>query len=119
MHGPSSATPTAADSAAARASLVRVYEAQCVKDETMAESIARELLARGRGNGVLLHVNGAFHSDYGLGTAERVRRRMPDHRQLLITAVPVDDPATAPLANHGSKADYVIFTKAPPKKPGS
>ena len=116
MHGPASATAAPVDSAAARAALIRVYEAQCVKDETMAESIARELMARGRGNGVILHVNGAFHSDFGLGTAERVRRRMPDHRQLVITAVPVDDPATASLGNHASKADYVIFTKAPAKK---
>jgi uncharacterized iron-regulated protein len=82
----------------------------------MAESIARELMSTGRRESVILHVNGAFHSDYGQGTAERVRRRAPDMRLLLITAVPVDDPATAVLGNEGAKADYVIFTRAPAKK---
>ena len=36
-------------------------------------------------------------------------------RLLLITAVPVDDTATAMMGKEGAKADYVIFTKAPPK----
>ncbi|HET9424050.1 MAG TPA: ChaN family lipoprotein [Gemmatimonadaceae bacterium] len=116
MHGPGA--PPATDTAATRAALIRVYEAQCVKDETMAESIARELTSTRRGEGVVLHVNGAFHSDYGQGTAERVRRRTPDIRSLLVTAVPVEDPANASLGNHGAKADYVIFTRAVVKKPG-
>lgn len=108
------AAMSATDSVAAKATLLRFYEAQCSKDETMAESIAREMLAAGRGIPVL-HVNGAFHSDFGQGTAERVRRRMPDLRSLVITAVPVNDPATAVLGEHAAKADYVIFTRAPKK----
>ena len=102
--------PGGADTAAAQATTVRFYEAQCSKDETMAESIARELTSI-RGRGVVYHVNGAFHSDYGLGTAERVRRRMPDVRQLVITAVPVPNPGTAVVGTHAGKADYVIFTR--------
>lgn len=115
-HGPGGGPPTAADSASAAETMRKFYESQCSKDETMAESIAREVLASGRREGVVLHVNGAFHSDYGQGTAERVRRRAPDIRTLLITAVPVDDPATAVLGNEGAKADYVIFTRVPAKK---
>lgn len=114
-HGPGGGPPAAADSAAAAETMRKFYEAQCSKDETMAESIARELMSVGRRESVILHVNGAFHSDYGQGTAERVRRRAPDMRLLLITAVPVDDPATAVMGKEGAKADYVIFTKAPPK----
>ena len=109
-HGAGGGPPTAADAAAAEAMTVRFYEAQCAKDETMAESITRELLTS-RGRGVLLHVNGAFHSDYGQGTAERVRRRMPDIRSLVITAVPVENPSTAVLGDEVAKADYVIFTR--------
>ena len=108
-HGPAGATT---DASAARAQLVRVYEAQCAKDETMAESIARELMST-RGRGVILHVNGAFHSDYRQGTAERVRRRLPDLRELVITAVPVENPGTAVIGAEAAKADYVIFTRKP------
>jgi uncharacterized iron-regulated protein len=109
-HGAGGGPPTAADTAAARAMTVRFYEAQCAKDETMAESIAREL-AEMRGRGVVLHVNGAFHSDYGLGTAERVRRRVSDLRQIVITAVPVPNPGSAVIGTHAGKADFVIFTR--------
>ena len=108
-HGPGSGT---ADAAAAQAQLVRVYEAQCAKDETMAESIARALTSS-RGRGVVLHVNGAFHSDFGQGTAERVRRREPGVRTVVITAVPVENPGTAVVGAEAAKADYVIFTRKP------
>jgi uncharacterized iron-regulated protein len=108
-HGPANQTP---DEATKRAQLIRVYEAQCAKDETMAESIARELTAS-RGRGVVMHVNGAFHSDYRQGTVERLRRRMPDLRMLVITAVPVANPSTAIITAERPKADYVIFTRAP------
>ena len=104
-HGPGAG---AADTAAARAQLVRVYEAQCAKDETMAESIAAN-----RGGGLVFHVNGAFHSDYGQGTAERVRRRAPSARVLVITALPVENPAAAAIGTEAAKADYVIFTRKP------
>jgi uncharacterized iron-regulated protein len=108
-HGPGAATT---DAAAARAQLVRIYEAQCAKDETMAESIAQQLSST-RGRGVVMHVNGAFHSDYRQGTAERVRRRVPDARMLVITAVPVENPGTAVIGEEAAKADYVIFTRKP------
>src|SRR5512144_1292378 len=49
----------------------RFYLAQCVKDETMADSIVR---ARGAGKALIVHYTGAFHSDFGQGTAERIRR---------------------------------------------
>jgi uncharacterized iron-regulated protein len=104
-HGPGAG---AADAAAAQAQLVRVYEAQCAKDETMAESIAAS-----RGTGLVFHVNGAFHSDYRQGTAERLRRRAPGARILVVTALPVESPATAVIGAEGAKADYVIFTRKP------
>jgi len=46
----------------------RFFDAQCVRDATMAESIARALDA-GR---FVLHINGGFHSDAGLGTVQRL-----------------------------------------------
>ena len=88
----------------------RFYEAQCAKDETMAESIARALNGS---RAVVMHVNGAFHSDYGQGTAARVKRRLPNARTLVITAVPVANPAAAVAGDESKKADYVIFTRKP------
>jgi hypothetical protein len=58
-------------------------------------------------------VNGAFHSDFGQGTVERVRRRVPGVRTVVITAMPAEDPGTAVVGAEAAKADYVIFTRKP------
>ncbi len=58
--------------------LDNIYAAQCVKDDTMAESIAQAIHARGADAPLVVHWNGAFHSDFGLGTVERLRNRRPD-----------------------------------------
>jgi uncharacterized iron-regulated protein len=105
---------TAADSAAARAMTDRFYEAQCAKDETMGESIVRALTASP--GAIVVHYNGAFHSDYGLGTAERAKRRAPGAKTVVVTAVPVQTPATASPGDHAARAEYVIFTKRTPAK---
>ena len=94
----------------------RFYFAQCIKDETMAESIV-EAMKRAPGNALVVHYDGAFHSDYRQGTADRVRRRAPDLRLAVVTAVPVTDQSTATLADHAGRADYIIFTKRIPPKP--
>ena len=88
----------------------RFYLAQCVKDETMAESIV-EALRRAPRNALVVHFNGAFHSDYSQGAVARVRRREPRWTLLTVTAVPVPDPATAALADHRGRADFLIFTR--------
>ena len=94
----------------------RFYFAQCVKDETMAEAIvaARE---RGPAGAIVVHYDGAFHSDYRQGTVDRVRRRAPNLRLSVLTAVPVIDQSSATLADHAGRADYIIFTKRIPPKP--
>ena len=63
----------------ARRTTERYYFSQCVKDETMAESIARAYTTGRTGDKrpIVVHFNGAFHSDYAQGTAERVMRRLP------------------------------------------
>lgn len=95
--------------AAARAE--RYYWSQCVKDETMAESIASAARARPQGAGPLVHVNGAFHSDFGQGTAERTRRRLPGLRVALVTILPAADlDAVAPAADDLRRADYLVYT---------
>jgi uncharacterized iron-regulated protein len=83
----------------------RYYESQCVKDETMAESIAS---AAPR---TVVHFNGAFHSDFGLGTAERTRRRLPGGRVVVISILPVADlNALTPADDDLKRADYLVYT---------
>jgi uncharacterized iron-regulated protein len=88
----------------------RFYLSQCMKDEVMAESIANALRAAPR-NAIVVHYNGLFHSDYRQGTVDRVRRRIPDRRLAVVTAVAVPDPAAAPIAPEKGRADFIIFTR--------
>jgi uncharacterized iron-regulated protein len=96
----------------------RYYESQCVKDETMAESIVAALAADA--DRPVVHVNGAFHSDHGDGVPVRVRRRQADVTMLTLTSVPVADLDLADPAPHAARADYLLFTLAtPPQAPPS
>lgn len=101
-----------ADTAAGRAMLERFYAAQCLKDETMAESIVR---ARQAWPGwMVIHYNGSFHSESRLGTVERLARRLPSARIAVVTVVPVPDMAAADPAQSAGLGDYLVFVPAPP-----
>jgi uncharacterized iron-regulated protein len=106
------------DDAAKRQTTERYYYSQCLKDETMAESIARAVTsdaAAGRKR-VVVHFNGAFHSDFGLGTAERTRRRLPGRRVVVITMMPVADlDAVSPDKEDRKRADFLVYTVRPTK----
>jgi uncharacterized iron-regulated protein len=82
------------------ATLGRYYEAQCLKDETMAESVAR---ARPPG-AILVHFNGAFHSDRRLGIVPRLLRRVPGAKIAVISAIPGRRPPEERVG------DFVIIT---------
>jgi uncharacterized iron-regulated protein len=66
-------------------SLERMYAAQCIKDDTMAESIATWLKANSKGR--VLHINGNFHSAGGLGVPEKLDAMMPDLKLAMVTCV--------------------------------
>ncbi|MBM3906450.1 MAG: ChaN family lipoprotein [Gemmatimonadetes bacterium] len=92
----------------------RFYEAQCVKDETMAEAIAAA--RTNHPDAVIVHVNGAFHSDFGQGTVNRVTRRVRS-RVALVSFVPVENLDVADGKKHRKQADYITFTLKPPTPP--
>jgi uncharacterized iron-regulated protein len=103
----------APDEAAAEAQARNYYASQCLKDETMAESIARayEAGTAGGAQPVVVHFSGAFHSDFGLGTAARVRRRLPDRRTIVISMLPVEDiDAITPDDEARRRAEYLVYT---------
>jgi uncharacterized iron-regulated protein len=89
----------------------RYYWAQCVKDETMAESIASAFTKLEGRPGVVVHVTGSFHSDYGEGTGERVRRRLAGRRVATVSMMPVENlDAIAPQKDDVKRADYLVYT---------
>jgi uncharacterized iron-regulated protein len=93
----------------------RYYFSQCVKDETMAEAIASGFDQYNRK--LVVHVNGAFHSDFGQGTAERVRRRLNGRRVAVVSVLPVKDlDVLAPAREDLARADYLVYTVAEPRK---
>lgn len=93
----------------------RFYFAQCVKDETMAESIARQFnaTAAGKSSPLVVHFNGAFHSDYKFGAAARAIRRMPQSKVKVVTVIPVDDLDQLDVEEYKTRGDYVIFSLKP------
>jgi uncharacterized iron-regulated protein len=110
-HGGPAPTP-----AEAAERINRMYFAQCLKDETMAESIARAWES-GR---LIVHYTGSFHSDFRRGTASRVRRRLPDAKVVVLSVVPVgnlDD--IDPPSKERKRADFLIYVLKPPPKPAS
>ena len=94
------------------ATVARFYEAQTVRDETMAESITRRLDTAP--NGLVLHINGQFHSDYGDGIPRRVLWRRPLTKIVIVSVMPVADVKKVPTKLDRKLADYVVLVVAPP-----
>ena len=62
---------------------------------------------------LVVHFNGAFHSDYGLGTASRTKRRLPGKKVVVLSVVPVKDlDALSPGGDDRKKAAYLVYTLA-------
>lgn len=101
--------PGSSGSAAAQTRTANFYLSQCVKDETMGESVARAV--QQHPGATILHVNGSFHSDYGDGTPASARRRLPAARLAIVSILPVSniDAAHADEDDRG-RADYLVFT---------
>jgi uncharacterized iron-regulated protein len=111
--GDAAKDPAAAAKAAEdqRAMVERFYLSQCLKDETMAESIARAFAKPDGRPGTIVHYNGAFHSDYGQGTAERVRRRLPGRRVAIVSMIPTGNIDTLTIDDDDLKVgDYLVYT---------
>lgn len=65
------------------ANMLRFYQAQCAKDDTMAESIVRRF--EGTARPLVVHVAGSFHVEHHLGTVARVHSRRPELRLAVVT----------------------------------
>ncbi len=96
------------------AMIERMYQSQCVKDETMAESIANA--AQVAPNALVIHYNGAFHSDFRLGTAARTKQRLPKANIKIVSALPVENLDSISADKDRKRGDYLLFTLKPLKK---
>jgi uncharacterized iron-regulated protein len=107
--------PAAGDASGdAHARTDRFYLAQCLKDETMAESIVQAWQKNAARRAAVVHVNGSFHSDYAEGTAAGVSRRLSGRRIAIVSFMPVDDiDAEKPDADAARLGDYVVYTVKP------
>lgn len=96
------------------ATLDRYYFSQCLKDETMGESIAQSYAAGASGGKrpLVVVVLGAFHSDFRQGTVIRTARRLPAQRIVVTSILPVDTlDGPAPSAEAVRRGDYLVYTK--------
>ena len=86
----------------------RMYQAQCAKDDAMAEGIADYLNANPHRQPLVIHCNGNFHSDYGLGTAMRTAQRVPLAQQAIVSMIAVPDVAKADIASQRKKTALLV-----------
>jgi uncharacterized iron-regulated protein len=101
------------------AAMRRFYQAQCLKDDTMAESIAERLQAlrqEGR-KPLVVHFCGKFHSDSRLGTVARLQQRLPDLSIRVLSVVGVK-PTLADYVFVVPDEEQVPKRKADPHKLG-
>jgi uncharacterized iron-regulated protein len=103
------------EAAKMKAMTERFYQAQCVKDETMAESLANAYNEATANKPVIVHFNGAFHSDYRLGTAARTVRRLPKANVKVVSIVPLENLDAINVDEYRKRGDYVVFTHKPRK----
>jgi uncharacterized iron-regulated protein len=80
-----------------------MVEAQAFKDATMAKFIMKEM----KNNKVVLHFNGAFHSDYYQGILWYIQQEKPAVKALTISTVSQKNINKLDAENLG-KADFII-----------
>ncbi len=91
------------------------YQAQCVKDDAMAQSIAHWIGRGGADPPLVVHWCGKFHSDERLGTVERLRWRASDLDLRVVTTISGPDREREPTEAERARADFLWFV--PPQPP--
>ena len=73
--------------------LEHFFEAQCLRDQTMADSIAAYLDSRPYRQPLIVHLCGKFHSDEGLGTVSRLLGLRPLTQVGVVSTRSVEHPS--------------------------
>ena len=91
------------------------YASQCIKDDSMAETIADYLAKNQHRPKVVVHLCGHFHSDYGLGTVGRFIQRKPLARFAVVTMESIPTSGKLEVSGIRDRAHYVFWTVENPK----
>jgi uncharacterized iron-regulated protein len=86
-----------------------LYKAQCLKDDTMAESI--HLFRRTHPGVRVISYQGDFHSAYGLGIVKKLTLLDPAVRVAVLTVIPADRVDEPDVASHRAQGEYLIFVE--------
>lgn len=92
-----------------------IVYSQALWDATMAFSISESL--KKNKNELVVHLNGAFHTENRLGTVEHLLKYKPDTKILVVSMRYEDDFKTFDKTKHADLGDFVILTDA--KQPRS
>ncbi len=82
-----------------------IYVAQCLKDDTMAESIFQYLNTNPET--LVIHYNGNFHSEYHLGTANKLKRLNKNLKIAVISPIYANDITID--SKDKRKGDYLLY----------
>jgi uncharacterized iron-regulated protein len=98
----------------------RMYQAQCLKDDTMAESIV-DYVQRQRGTGrrpLVVLICGHMHSDYRRGTVARVLSRWPGCDARVLSVETTEDVGLGKGVYRSPRAvgDFVVVVPAAPEE---
>lgn len=88
----------------------RLYDGQNLWDNTMAESVARELEAAPER--LVIHVNGGFHSAFWQGTVWQLQQRAPQARILTVGIETTGDLAAADPAGLAPENDFLVVVES-------
>lgn len=88
----------------------KILDSQALWDATMAFSVS-EFLKKQK-NGLVVHLNGSFHTENRLGTAEQLLKLNPKLKILVVTMRYEDDFTKFDKTKHENLGDFVILTDA-------
>lgn len=95
---------------AANHGVSKILESQALWDATMAFSISDSL--KKQKNALVVHLNGNFHTENRLGTAEQFLKLNPKSKILVVTMRYEDDFTKFDKVKHENLGDFVILTDA-------
>ena len=97
-----------------QAMIMKSFSSQVLRDDTMAESIAKHL--QDHPDRKVLHLDGNFHSASHLGTVERLKLRMPDLNIAVINPIAVEDNnSPAWTEEDAATGDYILLVREMPE----
>lgn len=89
-----------------------MVNAQALWDATMAFSISEYLKRAKNKNPLVVHLNGAFHTENRLGTPEHLLKYSPKTKFLVVTMRYEENFTTFDKTKHANLGDFVILTDA-------